>query len=161
MKTSLEGRFSFDAAAVGEARPFGEPASVLLAERGREREEMERRLVEKLYAAGQLRAGYPAARPARGPAVAVRGRPSPSSAASRTRKSAAPCRASGPSCSPSPARRWAWTRSVFPTVLAMVRELNAGSPAGPADIAQHALGAFGSHPASVAATAFRHAVAAV
>ena len=51
-------------------------------------------------------------------------------------------------------------RSVFPTLLGLVRELNGGLPSGELDGANRAFSAFGSHPRSAAATAFDHAVAA-
>ena len=50
-------------------------------------------------------------------------------------------------------------RSVFPTLLGLVRQLNGGLPAGAIDAANRAFGAFDSHPRSAAATAFGHAVA--
>ena len=49
-------------------------------------------------------------------------------------------------------------RSVFPTVLGLVRELNGGLPSGATDTASRAFGAFGPHPKTAAATAFRHAL---
>ena len=52
-------------------------------------------------------------------------------------------------------------RSVFPTILTLVRGLSGGNPMGPPEAARRALGAFGAYPPTAAATAFRHAVAAV
>lgn len=52
-------------------------------------------------------------------------------------------------------------RSVFPTVLTLVRQLNQGLPGGRVEIANRALGAFSRYPGTAAATAFRHAVTAV
>ncbi len=50
-------------------------------------------------------------------------------------------------------------RSVFPTLLDLVRQLNGGLPSGEAEGASRAFGAFGAHPKTAAATAFRHALA--
>ena len=50
-------------------------------------------------------------------------------------------------------------RSVFPTLLGLVRELNGGLPSGEMEQANRAFNAFGSHPKSAAATAFGHALA--
>ncbi len=52
-------------------------------------------------------------------------------------------------------------RSVFPTILNLVRSLNGGLPSGETEAANRAFGAFGAHPKSTAASAFRQAVAAV
>lgn len=49
-------------------------------------------------------------------------------------------------------------RSVFPTLLGLVRQLNGGLPAGETEGANRAFGAFGAHPKTAAATAFRHAL---
>jgi uncharacterized protein (DUF2336 family) len=51
-------------------------------------------------------------------------------------------------------------RSVYPTILGLVRGLNGGLPSGELDAANRAFNAFGSHPKSAAATAFAHALAA-
>ena len=51
-------------------------------------------------------------------------------------------------------------RSVFPTLLGLVRSLNGGLPSGEIEAANRAFNAFGSHPRSAAATAFSHALAA-
>ena len=50
-------------------------------------------------------------------------------------------------------------RSVFPTILGLVRQLNGGLPSGETESASRAFGAFGGHPKTAAATAFRHAIA--
>jgi len=52
-------------------------------------------------------------------------------------------------------------RSVFPTVLELVRQCNEGLPGGGAEAARRAIGAFGPFPHATAATAFRKAMAAV
>jgi hypothetical protein len=51
-------------------------------------------------------------------------------------------------------------RSVFPTILAHVRELNGGRPGGGAEAARKASGAFGPFAPDIAAMAFRRAVSA-
>ena len=52
-------------------------------------------------------------------------------------------------------------RSVFPTLIGLVRGLNGGLPAGENEAANRAFGTFGAHPKTTAASAFRQAVAAV
>ena len=51
-------------------------------------------------------------------------------------------------------------RSVFPTLIGLVRGLNGGLPAGENEAANRAFGTFGAHPKTTAASAFRQAVAA-
>lgn len=51
-------------------------------------------------------------------------------------------------------------RSAFPTILALVRELNGGLPGGGAEAARKASGAFGPFAPDIAAMAFRQAVSA-
>ena len=51
-------------------------------------------------------------------------------------------------------------RSAFATIVALVRELNGGRPGGGDDAGKRASYAFGPHPKSAAASAFRHAVGA-
>ena len=48
-------------------------------------------------------------------------------------------------------------RSVFPTVLEMVRSLNMGRPLGEPEAGLRAADAFAPHPPARAAAAFRHA----
>ena len=52
-------------------------------------------------------------------------------------------------------------RSVFPSILEMIRGLNGGRPGGGTDGARRAIGAFGPVTAQVAATAFRQAALSV
>jgi len=52
-------------------------------------------------------------------------------------------------------------RSAFPTILELVRTLNAGRPGGGDDGARRAAGAFGPFPAEIARAAFRQAVRSV
>ena len=50
-------------------------------------------------------------------------------------------------------------RSVFPTLIGLVRDLNGGLPSGEAEAANRAFAAFGAHPKTTAAAAFRQAAA--
>jgi uncharacterized protein (DUF2336 family) len=52
-------------------------------------------------------------------------------------------------------------RSVFPTVLELVRRLNGGRPGGGAGGARRAIGAFGAFSPAVAAASFRQGVRTV
>ena len=49
-------------------------------------------------------------------------------------------------------------RSAFPTILAMVRDLNGGRPGGGSEGARRASGAFGPFDANIAGAAFRQTV---
>ncbi len=174
LRTSLVSRFQVDAEALDKAlqeaisdtrgEPFEQtPRQAPKArpvERTVEREEMERRLIAKLHDAGQLRPGY-LLRALREnklslfeAALAKLGgfaheQVNMATSSDRPELLALACAAVGVD------------RSVFPTILALVRGLNGGRPAGPEENANRALGAFGAHPTSAAATAFRHAVAVV
>src|SRR5690606_22861259 len=119
-------------------------------------EEMERRLIDKLHGAGQLRPGYliRALREQRLSlfiaALAELGRfeiPHIRRAIDSDRPEilALACAAVG------------IDRSVFPTILTLVRQLNGGRPAGGADGVRRADGAFGPVPPEIAAAAFRKA----
>ena len=52
-------------------------------------------------------------------------------------------------------------RSVFPTILDLVRQCNDGLPGGGAEGARRAVSAFGPFSADIAASTFRQAVSAV
>jgi hypothetical protein len=52
-------------------------------------------------------------------------------------------------------------RSVFPTILEMVRQCNGGLPGGGAEGARRAVSAFGPFAPDIAGSAFRQAIAAV
>lgn len=133
--------------------------SVVLARDG-EREAMEERLIEKLHAAGQLRPGYLVRALQEGRlslfaiALARLGR-FEAEHVQRVIDSERPellglaCAAVG------------IDRSVFPSILRMVRELNRGRPGGGPEAEQRAIGAFGPVSAQVAATAFRQAALSV
>lgn len=124
-----------------------------------DREEMEAALVEKLDAAGQLRPGYllRVLRERRLPlfmfALARLGRFDIRQVrravdSDRPELLALACSAVG------------IDRSVFPTILTHVRELNGGRPSGGAEAARKASGAFGPFAPDIAAMAFRQAVSA-
>ena len=169
LRQSLADRFRLDpsrieaalACSVQEAHqaaPHG-PAPVVLARDG-EREAMEQRLIEKLHSAGQLRPGYLVRALQEGRlslftvALATLGR-FERDHVQRVIDSERPellglaCAAVG------------IDRSVFPSILEMIRALNAGRPGGGPDGARRAIGAFGPVTPQVAATAFRQAAVAV
>jgi uncharacterized protein (DUF2336 family) len=124
-----------------------------------DREEMEAALVEKLDSAGQLRPGYllRVLRERRLPlflfALARLGKFDVRQVrraidSNRPELLALACSAVG------------IDRSVFPTILGLVRELNGGRPGGGAEAARKASGAFGPFAPDIAAMAFRQAVGA-
>ncbi|THD62631.1 DUF2336 domain-containing protein [Phenylobacterium sp.] len=133
--------------------------AVVMARDG-EREAMEERLIEKLHAAGQLRPGYLVRALQEGRlslfviALATLGR-FETDHIQRVIDSERPellglaCAAVG------------IDRSVFPSILELVRGLNGGFPGGGLDGARRAIGAFGPVSAHVAATAFRQAALSV
>ena len=121
-----------------------------------EREAMEARLIEKLHAAGQLRAGYLVRALQEGRlslfaiALATLGRFEIEQVrrvidSERPELLGLACAAVG------------IDRSVFPSILEMVRGLNGGRPGGGLDGAKKAIGAFGPVSAQVAGAAFRQA----
>ena len=128
-------------------------------EQAEDRAEMEGALVEKLDAAGQLRPGYllRVLREGRLPlflfALARLGKFDIRQVrravdSNRPELLALACSAVG------------IDRSVFPTILTLVRELNGGRPGGGAEAARKASGAFGPFTPDIAAMAFRRAVSA-
>lgn len=144
--------------AVGQAyaNPLDVEAAHEVAAPDFEREEMERRLIDKLAAAGQLRAGYllrslkeqklslfeHALAKLGGFSVDEVRR---ATGANRTELLALACAAVG------------LDRSVFMTVLDLVRGQNRGKPFGPPEAGLRAADAFAPHPPAHAAAAFRHA----
>ena len=165
LRQSLVDRFRLDAAAldaalaasVREAHGGAAPADAAPAPRDGEREEMERRLVAKLEAAGQLRPGYLLRALKEGrltlflTALATLGRFDRNHVlravnSDRPELLALACAAVG------------IDRSVFPTILEMVRDLNGGLPGGGQEGARRAGGAFGPFEAHIAGAAFRRAV---
>lgn len=122
-----------------------------------ERREMERQLVQKLNAAGQLKPGYVlrALREQRlslftealGEMAGVKA-DAIKMAIDRDRPEllALACTAAG------------FDRSLFPTVLALVRQLNNGRPLGEGEAARRTMRAFAVHEPAVAAAALRQAL---
>ena len=169
LRQSLAERFRLDpklieaalAQSVQEAHraaPTGQ-APVVLARDG-EREAMEQRLIEKLHSAGQLRPGYLVRALQEGRlslftvALATLGRFETSHVrrvidSDRPELLGLACAAVG------------IDRSVFPSILEMIRGLNSGLPGGGLEGARRAIGAFGPVTPQVAATAFRQAAMSV
>lgn len=166
LRKSLADRFRLDAAALEKAiaaavaevhagTPRDGQAMVVLARDG-EREEMERRLIDKLHAAGQLRPGYLVRALREGrltlftTALAMLGRFD----ADHVRRAIDSDRPEllGLACA-----AVGIDRSVFPTILQLVRDLNEGRPGGGQEAARRAAGAFAPVTPSVAGAAFRQA----
>ena len=166
LRDALADRFRLDptrmmiALAESVAEAHAAPAhgkGVVVLTRDGEREAMEARLIDKLHVAGQLRPGYLVR-------VLQEGRLSLFTAAlaklgrfevdqvQRTIDSDRPellglaCAAVG------------IDRSVFPSILELIRKLNGGMPSGGAEGARRAGGAFAPVTAEIAAAAFRQAV---
>jgi len=169
LRDALAERFRLDpklleaalAEAVAEAHSAAaEGQGVVVLARDGEREAMEARLIEKLHTAGQLRPGYLVRVLQEGrlslftAALATLGR-FETDQVQRTIDSDRPellglaCAAVG------------IDRSVFPTILELVRKLNGGKPSGGAEGARRAAGAFAPVTADIAASAFRQAVKSV
>lgn len=164
LRQSLADRFRLDprlldevlARSVSEAHTGVGGRKHQCSARDGEREAMEARLIEKLHAAGQLRAGYLVRALQEGRlslfaiALATLGR-FELDQVRRVLDSERPellglaCAAVG------------IDRSVFPSILEMVRGLNGGHPGGGMDGAKKAIGAFGPVSAQVAGAAFRQA----
>jgi uncharacterized protein (DUF2336 family) len=169
LRESLADRFRLDpkmieaalAQSVKEAHiaaPTGQGAVVMA--RDGDREAMEARLIEKLHAAGQLRPGYLVRSLQEGRlslfivALATLGRFEMDHVrrvidSDRPELLGLACAAVG------------IDRSVFPSILEMIRSLNNGRPGGGPEGARRAIGAFGPVSAQVAATAFRQAALSV
>jgi uncharacterized protein (DUF2336 family) len=167
LRQALVGRFRLDAAALdaalGEAvrdAHGGQPMQPAEATHDEARTLMERRLVAKLETAGQLRPGYLLRALREGKlslfveSLATLGRFQPDEVrraldSDRPEVLGLACAAVG------------IDRSVFPTILELVRRLNDERPGGGAEGARRAAGAFGAFSAAVAAEAFRQAVRSV
>jgi uncharacterized protein (DUF2336 family) len=132
---------------------------VVVAREG-EREEMERKLIDKLHAAGQLRPGYLVRVLREGrlslfsTALAMLGR-------FDARHIRLALEADEPELLALACAAVGIDRSVFPTILNLVRQLNGGRPAGGAEAAMAAANAFGPTPPQAAGAAFRRAAAAI
>ncbi|HVK41115.1 MAG: hypothetical protein K0Q62_975 [Phenylobacterium sp.] len=167
LRSSLVGRFHLDPDALDSAlgSSVQEAHGGILIDvedgaaetRAGEREEMEQRLVAKLNMSGQLSPGY-LLRALKDrnlslfiAGLAMLGRFEPEQVERAVNSDqpellALACASVG------------IDRSVFPTLLAMVRQLNAGRPGGGPEGARRASGAFGPFDADVAGAAFRYAL---
>lgn len=167
IRQALVARFTLDPAQLDEAlaqsvreahggQPLDHEPNLIMSGDD-DREQMEQRLLAKLDAAGQLRPGYllRALREHKlslfvgGLATISRLEPDQIRRAmnsDRPELLALACAAVG------------IDRSVFPTILDLVRELNGGRPSGGDEGARRATGAFGPFSADVARAAFRQAV---
>ncbi len=167
LRASLSDRFRLDAVKLEQAiadtlrdahgnAPAETEGLVIVAREG-EREDMERRLIEKLHAAGQLRAGYlvRALREGRLTLFATALSRLGGFDEEHVRRAidsdrpellALACTAVG------------IDRSVYPTILDMVQRLNNGFPSG--GLTDRASGVLGPVPQEVAGNAFRQAVGA-
>jgi len=169
LRSAIVSRFNVDPAALDAA--IAEAASeahgnvgagkgpTVVWEREGEQEEMEKRLIDKLSDAGQLRPGYllRALKERRlslfETALARLGDFEPA----QIRKAiASPDKPEllGLACA-----AVGIDRGAFPTILAMVRDINEGRPGGGDEGERRAIGAFGPFASDIAATAFRKAVA--
>jgi uncharacterized protein (DUF2336 family) len=167
VRKTLAEQFRLDAAALDQAlaetlqevHDGAHPDPVVAAARDGEREEMERRLIDKLHAAGQLRPGYlvRALREKRlslfAAALARLGRFD----GDHVRRA---LNAEQPELLALACASVGIDRSVFPSILQMVRELNVGRPSGGVEGARRAAGAFAPAMPQVAGAAFRQAVGA-
>jgi uncharacterized protein (DUF2336 family) len=169
LRAALTERFRLDpqmieaalAASVAEAHVDApEAKGLIVVARDEERDSMERRLIDKLHAAGQLRPGYLVRALREGrlslfcTTLAMLGRFEADHIrravdSDRPELLALACAAVG------------IDRSVFPTILGMVRELNGGRPSGGAESARRAAGAFGPVTPQVAGIAFRQAALSI
>jgi uncharacterized protein (DUF2336 family) len=169
LREALTERFSLSpklieqalAASVAEAHAgAADSQGLVVVTREDERESMERRLIDKLHAAGQLRPGYLVRALREGrlslfcTTLAMLGRFEAEHIrravdSDRPELLALACAAVGVD------------RSVFPTILNRVRELNGGRPSGGAEGARRAAGAFGPVTPKVAGIAFRQAAQSI
>ncbi len=167
LRQSLIGRFRLDAEALDAALGLAvqeahggvpvEAEEIVAEARANEREEMEQRLVAKLNMSGQLSPGY-LLRALKDrnlslfiAGLAMLGRFEPEQVTRAVNSEhpellALACASVG------------IDRSVFPTLLALVRDLNAGLPGGGQEGARRASGAFGPFNPDVAGAAFRYAL---
>jgi uncharacterized protein (DUF2336 family) len=164
LRDALQARFRFDPNALDKelseaiagayASPLGPSPSAWSEPRGPERDEAEERLVDKLHAAGQLRSSYLLRALREGKlglfeaALAKLGGFTVPQVRRATNASspvllALACTAVG------------LDRSVFPSILCLVRDLNDGAPGGEALAGTRAAEAFSAFPPERAAEAFR------
>jgi uncharacterized protein (DUF2336 family) len=169
LREALSERFRLDpktieaalAASVGEAHGGAADGEGLpVVARQGEQDAMERRLIDKLHAAGQLRPGYLVRALREGrlslfcATLAMLGRFD----AEHVRRAIESDRPEllGLACA-----AVGIDRSVFPAILQMVRELNGGRPGGGQEGARRAAGAFGPVTPQVANAAFRQAALSI
>lgn len=169
LRQQLADRFRLDTAKLDQALADAlseahrgakaEAGGMVVVAREGEREEMERKLLDKLHGAGQLKPGYLVRALREGrlslfcTALAMLGRFEVDHIrlaldSDRPELLGLACAAVG------------IDRSVFPTILAMVRELNCGRPSGGAEAAKRAANAVALVPRQVAHSAFRQAARA-
>ncbi len=139
----------------GHSEPAPAPAAP--EERVGERVEMECRLIAKLHDAGQLRPSY-LLRALREGRLSLFEAALAKLGGFDVEQVRLAVRSDTPELLAMACSAVGVDRSVFPTILSLVRDLNAGLPGGPDELAGRALGA---HPPAAAATAFRQAVGAV
>ena len=161
LKTAIVARFRIDAAALDQAlaatvRDLASTAGTPAA-RAQERETMEARLVDKLHEAGQLRSGY-LLRALREQKLSLfqvtlaklsglsRAEVRRTLTGDRPERLALACLAAG------------IDRSVFPTVLSLVRHLNGGHPGGGPESLQRAMDMFATYTPVNAAIVLREAL---
>jgi uncharacterized protein (DUF2336 family) len=168
LRQSLADRFRLDpklieaalAQSIGEAHAAAPTRTAPTTVRDAEREAMEQKLIEKLHSAGQLRTGYLVRALQEGRlslftrALTTLGRFEPDQVrrvidSDRPELLGLACAAVG------------IDRSVFPSILEMIRGLNEGRPGGGLDGAKKAIGAFGPVSSQVAGAAFRRAAQSV
>ncbi|WP_371130433.1 DUF2336 domain-containing protein [Phenylobacterium sp.] len=168
MRQALVARFRMDAAALDAAlgesvreAHGGQPSSAdgaFVVHREGEREEMEAQLLAKLNAAGQLRPGYLLRALREGKldlfvgGLAILG----GFEQAQVRRA---LNSDRPELLALACASVSIDRSVFPTILELIRDLNGGRPGGGAEAARRAGGAFGPFGAEVAGAAFRQALA--
>ena len=169
LREALAERFRLDpkaieaalAASVGEAHGGAADGEGLpVVARHGEQDAMERRLIDKLHSAGQLRPGYLVRALREGrlslfcATLAMLGRFD----AEHVRRAIESDRPEllGLACA-----AVGIDRSVFPAILQMVRELNGGRPGGGQEGARRAAGAFGPVTPQVANAAFRQAALSI
>ena len=170
LRTAIVARFDVDPkaldAAIAQAanEAHGNVGSVnaptVVWERQGEQEEMERRLIDKLSTAGQLRPGYLLR-------VLKEKRLSLFETALAHLGGFDPVQIRKAVASPDKPELLGLAcaavgidRGAFPTILAMVRDLNEGRPGGGDEGERRAIGAFGPFASDIAASAFRRAIAA-
>ncbi len=166
IRQTLVGRFKLDrealdaalAESVGEAYAGGDPdePDVVWTREG-EREEMEQRLIAKLDTAGQLRPGY-LLRALQEHKLSLFVGGLATLGKFEVRQVQQAVNSDKPELLALACAAVGIDRSVFPTILDLVRELNAGRPGGGKEGARRAIGAFGPFAPDIAASAFRQAL---